>query len=268
MKKYLIMIWKCIIYISIYMILQLVLIAVIAAIYTLSYLRTGSMQDVLAKVNSYIFIITLVAALVSLGIYVLMLRKKEENFWKRCKFNRITIHDVQNIIIATVALSFISSGFIYLTQNIFKDYQEISQTMAGGLNSIFGIIIIIILIPIFEEFLFRGMIFNELRKNLSVPAAIVIQALIFGIAHGNIAQGSYAFLMGIVAGFIYVCTRSIWGSIVLHISFNLFGTFGTLILGSFLEKNAYAYMLIGIMLLAVMLIKIYRDRAEIGSNTI
>jgi uncharacterized protein len=260
MKKYLIMIWKCFLYVGTYILLQLVLMGVTTIVYAFYYAGRSSSEEVLSKINSSIFIITLVAAFVSLGIYILMLRKKEENFWTRCKFKRITSRDMVNVIIATMALSFISSGFIYLTQNIFKDYEQISQTMVGGLNSVFGIIIIIILIPIFEELLFRGMIFNELRKNLNVPAAIILQALIFGIAHGNIAQGTYAFLMGIVAGFIYVCTKSIWSNIILHISFNLFGTFGTIILDSFLERNAYGYIILGFILLTAILIKIYRNR--------
>ena len=263
MKKYFIMLWKCFLYVGIYILLQIVLILVYASFYA----GRGSSEEALSKVNSSIFIITLLASFISLGIYILMLRKKEENFWKRCKFKRITSRDIVNVIIATIALSFISSGFIYVTQNIFKDYKQVSQTMSTGFNSVFGIIIIIILIPIFEELLFRGMIFNELRKNLNVPAAIVIQALIFGIAHGNIAQGSYAFLMGLVAGFIYVCTKSIWSNIILHIFFNLFGTFGTIVLGIFLEKNAYGYIILGLTLLTAILIKIYRNRIVNDSLT-
>ena len=46
--------------------------------------------------------------------------------------------------------------------------------------------------------------------------AIVISALIFAVIHGNVAQGTHAFIGGIALGWLYMRTRSVLPGIVLH----------------------------------------------------
>lgn len=77
--------------------------------------------------------------------------------------------------------------------------------------------------PLAEEMLFRGAI---LRKLLSLFkgnlhwVAIIISALIFGAAHGNLAQGSTAFLAGLVLGWMYYRTDSIIPGMAFHWAIN------------------------------------------------
>ncbi|MGX4599019.1 CPBP family intramembrane glutamic endopeptidase [Faecalimicrobium sp. JNUCC 81] len=77
---------------------------------------------------------------------------------------------------------------------------------------------ILITAPIFEELLFRGVILNGLLSKYknNYKKAIIISALIFGIAHLNIPQGINAFILGIILGGIYYCTGSMKLSIFAH----------------------------------------------------
>lgn len=51
------------------------------------------------------------------------------------------------------------------------------------------------------------------------------EAIIFDLAHGNVKQGVYTFLLGIIiTAAVYVWTKSIWSNIAIHITFNLFGS--------------------------------------------
>ena len=79
---------------------------------------------------------------------------------------------------------------------------------------------VIVVAPIGEELLFRGVIQGYGLKNFAPILAIGLQALIFGLYHGNIIQGIYAFCMGVVLGMIAHKTGTILTSIVLHISVN------------------------------------------------
>lgn len=54
-----------------------------------------------------------------------------------------------------------------------------------------------LIIPAAEEMIFRGTAFFSLRDVLPARAAILISALYFGIFHGNLVQGIYAFILGI-----------------------------------------------------------------------
>lgn len=73
--------------------------------------------------------------------------------------------------------------------------------------------------PISEELLFRGVLLR-LLKPWGKQTAIVISALMFGAFHGNIIQIPFAFLVGLVLGYVTV-EYSIWWAIVLHIFNNL-----------------------------------------------
>ncbi|MGN0465387.1 MAG: lysostaphin resistance A-like protein [Lachnospiraceae bacterium] len=87
---------------------------------------------------------------------------------------------------------------------------------AQGVNQVpLQLIYTLVLGPIAEELIFRGVIFQELRKYGQV-FAMTASALFFGIYHGNLPQGIFAFAMGILFAYI-TAEYSIYWSIFLHI---------------------------------------------------
>ncbi len=77
------------------------------------------------------------------------------------------------------------------------------------------------IVPAFaEEFLFRGVILTNLLPY-GKTTAIVASSALFALMHQNAGQLLYTFVAGIVLGFIYVRTRSIWGCVLLHFVNNL-----------------------------------------------
>ena len=78
------------------------------------------------------------------------------------------------------------------------------------------------IIPAFvEEFLFRGLIQSNLRP-FGRGVAIVGSAVLFGLMHQNIQQIFYATVAGLVLGYLYEVTDSIWCGILLHLFNNGF----------------------------------------------
>ena len=78
-----------------------------------------------------------------------------------------------------------------------------------------------ILTPFIEELVYRGIVWYRLRKGFSVIRASLISSLLFGIAHGSLPQGTYAFLMGIVFSLSYELTRRFEVPFLLHSACNL-----------------------------------------------
>ena len=70
--------------------------------------------------------------------------------------------------------------------------------------------------PLFEEFLFRGVILEAVRRRRGVPAAWLISSLCFGLAHGLPSQMVATGIIGLVLGHMYIRSGSLFGSIVLH----------------------------------------------------
>lgn len=89
-------------------------------------------------------------------------------------------------------------------------------------NPISLIIMTVILAPILEEILFRGIIMKGMINNKVAPAtAIIVSALIFGAVHFNPWQFAGAFLLGLVLGLVYYKTKSLLMPILLHAFNNL-----------------------------------------------
>ena len=68
---------------------------------------------------------------------------------------------------------------------------------------------------IIEEFAMRAVTMQALRKY-GDNFAIVMTAIVFGLMHRNAVQGIFAFIAGVVFGYICIATESVWAAIIVH----------------------------------------------------
>ena len=73
--------------------------------------------------------------------------------------------------------------------------------------------------PLFEEFIFRGLIFQGLARTMPVARAVVANGVIFAIVHPPIAFPA-VFLLGVVTALVFRRTRSLWPAILTHAVYN------------------------------------------------
>ena len=125
------------------------------------------------------------------------------------------------VIVWVVLLTF---GTILPAEWIYEQLQLAmpEQTVAlfqSIMREPWGYLVVGMLVPVAEELVFRGAV---LRVLLNVFArrshwiAIAISAVVFGIIHMNLAQGFHATLIGLLLGWMYYRTRSVFPGIVLH----------------------------------------------------
>lgn len=114
----------------------------------------------------------------------------------------------------------------FLFPSWFSQYETLLDN--SGMNDLTLLLILytVILGPIAEELIFRGVILRHARRAFSFWTANFIQAIFFGVYHMNLLQGCYAFAFGLVLGYICETSGSILYSIWLHILFNAWGTLG------------------------------------------
>lgn len=96
---------------------------------------------------------------------------------------------------------------------------NIEQVLTMLLSSSWGYLVVGILTPIAEELIFRGAILRILLQSFRYQRVwiwIVLSAFIFALAHGNMAQLPHAFLMGLLLGWMYVRTNSVFPGIIFH----------------------------------------------------
>lgn len=79
-----------------------------------------------------------------------------------------------------------------------------------------AVLTVIVMAPVLEELLCRGIILESVRAKFGVVAALFLSALFFAVLHGNLALAFNAFVLGLILGFIYIETNSILSVIILH----------------------------------------------------
>lgn len=74
--------------------------------------------------------------------------------------------------------------------------------------------------PAGEEAAFRAFAFGRLRKELGFSQAALWSSLAFGIYHGNLIQGIYAFFLGLMLCWVMENFRTIKGALLGHMAAN------------------------------------------------
>ncbi len=87
-------------------------------------------------------------------------------------------------------------------------------------NGIASVIATCLLAPVLEEMLFRGIILRSFLHQYSRWIAIVGSAALFGAAHLNIYQFAVGLGAGLLLGWLYERTQSLWPCILLHGAYN------------------------------------------------
>ena len=104
---------------------------------------------------------------------------------------------------------------------LIQEYDENIGSLLNNKTSVILMLTVIIITPIAEELIFRGVITTYSNKLFPPKTVIIISSVLFAIYHGNIVQGVYAFIAGIILGIIVAKTGKILPAIMLHVVINL-----------------------------------------------
>jgi membrane protease YdiL (CAAX protease family) len=78
-----------------------------------------------------------------------------------------------------------------------------------------------LIVPLFEELLFRGLLLGWLGKHLSTTRAVIASAVLFAAMHGYPIALPYAFIYGLFAGWIRERTGSTLNMFFIHVLNNV-----------------------------------------------
>lgn len=118
-------------------------------------------------------------------------------------------------VVLNVAMSFVPWNEIGETHVVQDDASMFGIPFAVRLLSY------VVIAPLAEELLFRGTVLHKTGEFAPKWLAILLSALAFGIYHGNLQQGIYAFLCGCVIAWVFVVTDSFWMAVLFHAVANL-----------------------------------------------
>jgi hypothetical protein len=134
--------------------------------------------------------------------------------------------------ILTASLYFVLCTLI--TTRSFPVFPKLSTTVAFIqfilLPFFFQMFPIVVLVPLSEEILFRGLLYGYLRLKLKVFPALLLQGALFSLMHvlfnrqTDVILIVHFFIIGIVLGFIYQKMGTLYSSFACHITFNYLNT--------------------------------------------
>ena len=145
---------------------------------------------------------------------------REEVFRKERKITPFVFLCAMCFCMGSQMLNSVWLTTLELIMNLFgSSLMETLESVTGSTDSFSMFLYGSILAPLWEEVLFRGYILRALRPY-GRRFSIFGSALLFALFHGNLLQGPYAFLIGLVLGWL-ACEYSINWSIALHVFNNL-----------------------------------------------
>ncbi len=119
---------------------------------------------------------------------------------------------------ASIGLN-IALAYIGLTRAS-EAYREVERQQYGAAAAV-GTVLFVLLAPAAEEIVFRGLVFNRMKRCYSAVPAIIGSSVLFGVCHGNIVQGTYGVCMGILIAYVYWRTERFAYPCLFHASANL-----------------------------------------------
>ncbi len=130
----------------------------------------------------------------------------------------------------------------------------VEAVLSGG-NLWVNFFIVVLLAPVMEELVFRGLLYKKLIPY-GGKVYIFFSALFFALFHKNIYQLFFAFALGLLWGAVTYYTGSIRYSIVLHMGQNFLGGGLAMLLQAFAPEGAlevWGFVSLGLMLAGVVL---------------
>lgn len=195
---------------------------VLAVAYFISSLKAGRPLPIDSYMLGNMTVSLIAAAILTLvlGYVVLLIRGYKP--LEHLEFRAMSAKHTALMVVMGASFAVFVNSFLTLIQvdRFLPDYvsDPLVEMMTANLPLTF--LAVGVLVPIYEEFLVRGLMFKELRENINLTVALLIQGLIFGLMHGNVLQFSYAFPMGVLMGYILTKYRSIWAPILIHLVWN------------------------------------------------
>ena len=216
MKSYLKMIGLFILLVAVHQGLAFLYLLPVTTYYVFIGIQSPELEQlVLAQgVNATIF-----SGLGALLVYAFIFKNKKDNLIARSRFHSITPKQIGWSSLIGFSFVFLSLLIVQMMSKMFPfQYAKFEESMEfivdAPLLAVF--LAVAIVAPLFEEIMFRGIIYDSLQKRMNVYVSVVIAGLLFGLYHMNIFQGAYASLIGIVMGLSLIWTKSIWAPIIIH----------------------------------------------------
>ena len=157
---------------------------------------------------------------------------KGEKYIKKLRISAPKLDSLLLIVSAAVVMmsggvliGMMFEGLDSLSNN-FSLYDTFISKRDGSVSNTLYLVLAYVALPaLCEEFVYRGILCHE-YEDKGVFRAIILSSLFFGLLHFNVQNLLVYFFCGCILALVLYATRSLWGAVIAHFIYNLFGVFG------------------------------------------
>ena len=128
---------------------------------------------------------------------------------------------VGGICLNLVTSSLLSMAFPSDSEMLNEQYMQ----LLDGVSFVPGLLLMALLPAVCEELMYRGYMFTAFKSRMSIPKAIIIVSLLFGISHMSMIKILPTALLGVALAYMVYKSESIVTSVIIHFLNNAFAVF-------------------------------------------
>lgn len=164
---------------------------------------------------------------IGLGLIYILLRRRRVSL-KAFGFRKfsplsalISIGLAIGLMILGTIIVFALVSLIYPTVDLDQSQDIVFKNAAGPGQIMLAFIALVVVAPLAEETIFRGLLLPAFAKRIGFIAAAVVTSIMFGAVHGQLNVAIVTFILGLLLAWVYKRTDSLWPAIMLHSLKNL-----------------------------------------------
>lgn len=179
------------------------------------------------------------------------------------------------ISITILLLSFGLNNIILMSPlaEVSAGYSEANANFYGSLI-VLEIVGSVILTPILEELVFRGIVFGRLRYVTGIIPSVIFSSLAFAMIHFNLVQFIYALIIGFALAIFMEWTDGLYGALCGHMVANFLAVIRTEfnLLSFTIDGSIAAWIIsviaffIGVVLTAIICVEIFKFNKSDKNN--
>lgn len=167
--------------------------------------------------------LTVISGILTLATYALIFAIRRKNVLREVGVEKMPVVPCLGMILLGAALNLSTATllpFIPFPESWWNDYAVQTDALLGASDWLV-VLLTVIIAPILEEVVFRGLVHTRLKRGMPMLASMIFSSWLFGLMHGANIAFIYASLLGFLLAWVFEKYKSLLAPIFLHLGFNL-----------------------------------------------
>ena len=181
------------------------------------------LQDSMRMAEEMAIPMTVVSNIVAIIATSLIFVCSKKKVTEEMSLRKFSARAVAPIVMLGLGLNVVTTIVLgLLPEKWMESYQQSSSWTSDNVG-IMTILLTVVMAPLAEEWIMRGLVYDRMKKGMPVVVAMIISSLLFGVLHKHPVWIAYAAALGMVLAWVFERTKSLYAAILLHFSYNSCG---------------------------------------------